>query len=256
MKAFAGEDITALGTAGGSAFYRSALAGTYEAGRNISLRGISIARPGSILNGAEDLTLSAGSNIEINAFGQVESAGVGNVTLIVDQLFPVSPGIGLGEFDLSSMGTISGGGTVRIFTARREQNIVLGTGNLNGATFVPGPLLVDTSTEQWAAYYPSDLGGTPFTIFYKEGTVIPEPVGPTALALEILSLNPDAFIPFYELAYLLEGYHQDPVFAWAYTLPIQNKWCEKGGKETFCQTDVLDIKKLPPYIHRTAPKSF
>lgn len=255
----AGEDITAIGTAGGPASIRSASTGMYHAGRNISLRGISAVNEGSILNTTGDLTLIAGANIEVNAFGKIETAGAGDLTCVVDDLFPVPNGIGFGEFDLATLGTVSavGGGAVRIFTAKRDQNMIVGTGNLNGATFVAGPLFVDSPTEQWATYYPSNLGGSPFTIFYKDGPIT-VPRFPTDVV--ILNVNPNAFIPFYELSYLLEGYRQDPVIAWSYLLPIHNKWCGKegnGGKTpSLCETDILDITKLPPYIHRTDPIEF
>ncbi|QVL57623.1 MAG: filamentous hemagglutinin N-terminal domain-containing protein [Simkaniaceae bacterium] len=259
LQASAGEDITALGTAGGSAFFSSASTGIYTAGRNISLRGLSAVNDGLITNTGGDLTLIAGANIEINAFGKVETAGPGILTLVVDNLFPVSPGIGFGEFNLATMGTVSalGGGPIRIFTARRDQNMIVGIGNINGSTYVPGPLFVDSATEQWETYYPSSVGGAPFTLFYKDG--LSTFAGPPT-DFDILGLNPNAFVPFYELSYILEGYRQDPVFAWLYILPIENKWCKREkkeeGKHSLCETNILNITRLPPYMHRTSPIEF
>lgn len=258
----AGEDITVLGTAGGLAFFSSASNGTYQARRNVSLRGISAVNEGSILNTSGDLTVIAGENIEVNAFGRIETVGAGSVTCVVDNLFPVAPGMGSGEFNFSSLGTISalGGGPVRIFTAKRDQNMILGMGNVNGSTFVPGPFLVDSPTEKWGTYYPSAFGGFPYTIFYKEGPLKMShvPISPSDIA--ILALNPNAFVPFYELSYLLEGYREDPVIAWTYIFSIENKWCDKERKEekerVFCETSIFDITRLPPYLHRESPIEF
>jgi len=96
------------------------------------------------------------------------------VTLVVDNCFPVAPLIGPGAFILDTTSSIDPA-NLRIFTALQSQNQISGVLNLNGNTFVPGTLFVDTATEHWCQYfafpfpYPlSNLGNAPlFTIFYK-----------------------------------------------------------------------------------------
>ena len=252
----AARDIALTGAGTGSATISSAGNGIYTAGRDVYLRGVSAVNEGVIENTTGVLQVIAGECIEVNAFGRVENLGTGSLTLVVDNNFPVPPMIGPGAFSLSALGTVSalGGGPVRIFTAVRDQNMIAGTGNLNGSTFTPGPFLVDSSTEQWRTYFPSGFGGSPFTIFYKEG--IPSGGGTIPSVLDVLSRNPNAFVPLYELSFILEGYKQDPVFSWLYQLRVKNQWCEKGEEDPYCVPDFLNIKKLPPYTHRLDPIEF
>lgn len=107
-------------------------------------------------------------------------ADQGNLTLVVDNAFPKSPGIGKGkmvkEFS-ASIGSV--GGKVRIFTAERPLNKIQGF--INGTLYIPGPLYINSPTEVWKTYYPSSFGGVPFTIFYKDPTGVPPSIIITAM---------------------------------------------------------------------------
>ncbi len=73
-----------------------------------------------------------------------------------------------GAFSLSAGDPITAN-ELRIFTARQNLNSILGT--LNGLTFVPGPLYVDTDTEHWCVFFGgpgSAFVGPDYTVFYKD----------------------------------------------------------------------------------------
>lgn len=92
----------------------------------------------------------------------------GNLTLVIDNLFPTSPLIGPGFFSIQS--NLSASEQLRIYTAVRDQNQI--NDLINGAAFVPGTLFVNTDEEMWATYYPGgSYGGGAFTIYYKDGTL-------------------------------------------------------------------------------------
>jgi len=92
------------------------------------------------------------------------------VTLVVDNAFPNAPQFGDGHFSVGPMVQVASGAgmPLRIFTAQQRLNGIDPVATFNGATFTPGPYLTNSATEQWATYYNSAIGGTPFTIFYKE----------------------------------------------------------------------------------------
>ncbi len=159
------------------------------------------------LNAATNITLTAGtSDVTVSSTGGTVTAfagsditmtstapeiasftAPGDVTLIVDNDFPTPPASGTGALTKDADSTIiSTGGAVRIFTSRRSLNTI--DGEINGTTFVPGPFLVDSATEQWGVYFPSSFGGTPFTIFYKEGFVSP-PVAAAATFFQDVAAN-------------------------------------------------------------------
>ncbi len=91
----------------------------------------------------------------------------GTITLVVDNHNPESPEIGDGRFILDQGAFIETTGPVRIFTAKRIQNTI--NNQINGETFDPTLVFLDTATERWATYFPDDFGGVPFAIFYKTG---------------------------------------------------------------------------------------
>jgi len=113
---------------------------------------------------AGNILIMAQNDIRITDTGSV--AGGVQVQMVTDNQFPSPPLLGPGAFFLDAGGTVTAGGSLRIFTSRQSQNSILGL--LNGSFFTPGTLFVDTNQEQWCTYYPSSFGGTPFTIFYKE----------------------------------------------------------------------------------------
>lgn len=252
----AGGNITLTGGSGGPSFMSSSTGGTYTAGNTIFLQGVSAANEGYIENSTENLLVIAGLDVEVNFFGRIENLGDGSVTLVVDNSFPTPPGIGPGSFELSSFGSVGrlDAGPLRIFTAVRSQNLIEGINNLNGTTFVPGPLFIDSATEQWSTYFPSTFGGDPFTIFYKDGPITPIPPAPPFVPADLLAIDPNVFIPFYELFYLLDGYGIDPSVAWLPCTCIVDCQCPatilctnplaRGGYSLDC------CMKLPSYLRK------
>lgn len=141
---------------------------TVVAGGSISLSGFTTySTPAPIGN----IYLVAGQNVSIGNSSQVTVNGVVNSSLniVVDNNFPFSPGIGPGQFNLAAGGVVTAAGEtpVRIWTARRSQNIINNT--INSTTFVPGPFDVNTNTEQWSTYFSAgSYLNTSFKIYYKE----------------------------------------------------------------------------------------
>lgn len=121
-----------------------------------------------------DILMIAGQNISIGTSVRIINNGTTNssLKLVVDNDFPTAPGIGTGQFILDSGATISATGSppVKIYTAKRSQNTI--NSPINGEAFVPGPFGIDTPTEQWSSYYPTDPAAPAFTIYYKESQSI------------------------------------------------------------------------------------
>ncbi len=135
---------------------------------------ITLNSQGSIINfGTGTMTVLAGHSLFLQLSSLI-SSNSGAMTLVVDDNFPTPPGIGNGFIFEDASSTIdSGGGPLRIFTARRILNTLGGT--INGQPFVPGIEFINTATEIWGPYYPSLLGGNPFTVFYKDFIPNPSP---------------------------------------------------------------------------------
>ncbi len=127
-----------------------------------------------------DLLIIAGKNLFIlpDAAVAAEGTSPSSLTLVCDNDFPHPHGIGPGEFQLLTGGTITAsvGTPIRIFTAKREQNLI--TTSINGNAFIPGPEFENSATEEWGVYYFNSFGGDPFTIFYKNTNIVPQPVTP------------------------------------------------------------------------------
>ena len=83
--------------------------------------------------------------------------GPNNVTLVTDNDFPASPGVGPGGFSLDANSSVDAGGQLRVYTAKPSENSILGT--LNGANFSAGTFGVDTSQEQFFTYFPNGTYG-------------------------------------------------------------------------------------------------
>ena len=147
---------------------------TMTVGGSINLSGFTIlSTPGPTSN----ILLIAGQNITIGNSAQIINYGTINstLTLVVDNRYPAPPFAGPGQFTLDAEGIISTGtGTpLKIYTSQRSQNTIQAP--INGTPYVPGPIAVDTPTEQWGVYYPNGVyGGAAFTIYYKE----PQPIPP------------------------------------------------------------------------------
>lgn len=196
-------DLLILGGVTGPAFIRGAGETNVTSNNNITLLGFSPANQGFIETSSGSLQVTAAKDISISSDARIENLSAGSpLTLIVDNQAAVPPAIGGGMFSLSISGSVAtaGGGSLRIFTARRSQNTIFGTGNVNGTTYVPGTLFVDSATEIWDTYFPSALGGTPFTIFYKDSSTTPV----TPVATAIPQLGPNDLIGNYELYYMLD----------------------------------------------------
>lgn len=112
--------------------------------------------------------LISNDDIRFGPNGEAMSS-MGDLTLVVDNSFPVSPGIGPGRFIFDTNANLTSDGELRIYTARRSQNII--SEMINGLAFTPGPFDVDSSTETWGTFYPDGAyGGLAFNFYYKEGT--------------------------------------------------------------------------------------
>ncbi|WP_420421525.1 beta strand repeat-containing protein [Simkania sp.] len=198
-----GNDLLLLGGVTGPAFIRGADETNVTSGNNITLLGASPTNDAYIETSLGNLTVTAAKDISISSNGRIENLSPGSaLTLIVDNQAPSAPAIGNGMFSLSVNGSVATtvGGPLRIFTARRSQNTILGTGNMNGTTYVPGPLFIDSATEIWNTYFPSLQGGMPFTIFYKDSSTTP--IFPVITAIPML--GPNDLIGDYELYYMLD----------------------------------------------------
>jgi hypothetical protein len=165
---FAGGDII-LDNNGAFAGIAEVLSGPVliQAQGNIGLlSGARISHTGS----SGDMDIIAGQSLFIGNNSNINYVPkLGNLNLVVDNLFPTAPQIGSGMFLVNSLGTVTtAGGFVRIFTAAQGQNTILGT--INGASFNAGPIFADVPPEKWGVYYfdPFFYTGQPFTIFYKE----------------------------------------------------------------------------------------
>lgn len=124
---------------------------------------------GSNPNSAE---VFAGGNLLVLSTGDVALGGAsfvhtgsGSLQLVADYN-PEDPLlIGAGDFSLLSGATLTSGGPLRIFTPLRRRMVV--QAQVNGVTFVPGSVYMDSPTEQWGVAFPDTFNGFPFTFFYK-----------------------------------------------------------------------------------------
>ncbi|MGB8088153.1 MAG: filamentous hemagglutinin N-terminal domain-containing protein [Candidatus Rhabdochlamydia sp.] len=148
------------------------------------------------------VTAIAGKNIVMQS--NTGSANIinkgGDVTLVTDNLFPVSPLIGPGFFAINS--TVSASGELRIYTATRSQNQI--NDLINGSPFTPGTLFVDSNEEIWSTYYlGGGYGGGPFTIYYKEPPIVPPIVPPIEVIEETFQFALDQA----ELSTMLQNFY-------------------------------------------------
>jgi hypothetical protein len=106
--------------------------------------------------------------------------GVGDVTIVVDHLFPTPPTFGPGAFNFGS--TITATGNLQIYTATQAQNTISPPGIINGVMFTAGTEFVDTTTEEWGVYYPGGTyaGSTAFKFYYNNDGTPPSPPTPSS----------------------------------------------------------------------------
>jgi hypothetical protein len=130
-----------------------------------------------------DLGLAAGKtpgNLKTVAGGRITiPAGplvvVGGSATLVTDADSAAPTIGSGGITIANS-SLTSGGPLAIYTARRSENSINSAATLNSATFTPGTEFVDTAREVWNTRFPDGTASNPFTIFYKEAA---PPVEPT-----------------------------------------------------------------------------
>ena len=123
---------------------------------------------GSVTSGTT--LLRAGTDVRLTSHAApaaIENLG-GDLTIVVDNLFPVMPNFGAGSFILGTGSDLNASGELRIYTVNQPLNTV--NALVNGQVFVPGAFNVDTNTEQFGTYYPDGIfGGALFKFYYKLG---------------------------------------------------------------------------------------
>lgn len=157
-------------------------------GRNLSMTGSGIlGGPGSGDPG--DLLILVGNSATLSQNSQISTAAPrhgGNITIVVDNANPSSIGPGTltigSPTDSTNSITAAPGMATRIFAAVQDPNCsstissncinsmsLIGNGS-PPTTFTPGTPFVNTTTEMWGIFYPTDasLFGVPYTFFYKQ----------------------------------------------------------------------------------------
>lgn len=178
-----GDTVILNGASGSSGGLSQILtsSGTITAPRSILIeaRNIDVGQVGTDSSSAEiiatrDLLAIAKQDVILRQASRVEADG--DLTLVADFQGLGSLEIGDGIFEIYSGAQLNATGPLRIFTAKRATERFLIDAPLNGVAYVPGPLYVDTGEEQWGSAFPKNVGGFPFTIFYKTGL---DPLWPT-----------------------------------------------------------------------------
>lgn len=182
--------------------------------------------------GSSDLTIRLGNSAFINS--EIQNLGSGDLTIAVDENFP-EPFIGTGSFNLGSSSLLlTNGGTLRIFTAQQSLNSILGT--LNGLAFSLGPIFVDTNQEVWCVYYPADINGVPFTVFYKD-------------CLQLLAEQAEIVIT--EQLVELQPYNSFPGWWKRFTIGEENAWSQPYFITVRSMSGVWLPKSYTTYLHST-----
>ncbi len=133
--------------------------------------------------------MKSGVNMFLLAATTNIASSASSVDLVVDNLFPTAPGIGPGFFSSVVGSQVNAASGLRVFTALQGQNSILGL--LNGAAFTAGTIFVNSAAEQWCTYYPSPIGGAPFTIFYKNCEAIIVQTGNKVVSDMLFNLAPE-----------------------------------------------------------------
>lgn len=157
----------------------------------------------SSLGGAtnHNALLIAGQNIHLyNQSLITNQQPNGELTLVVDNLFPSAPDIGPGFLlidPLARLSTASPSTPLRIFTSVPTATTI--NGFINGVRYTPGSIGVNTNFERWGFWYPNSFwGGNFYTIFYKLATsnIYPYPM------LAFYEMLGNLLNPFDEYLYL------------------------------------------------------
>jgi hypothetical protein len=135
---------------------------------SVTLNGSTQLYSGNLPNAS--LLVIAGTSIFANDTASFDVFSVtGTITLVVDNLFPTSPGLGSGQFVLAPTATVNPNGQqLQIFTALPTQNSILGT--LNGQPFAPG------LNNERSGYYPDAFFVSDYVVFYKTPTTPDLPI--------------------------------------------------------------------------------
>ncbi len=154
------------------------------AGNNTNVtQNVATSGPITMISGVNMFLLSPTTNI---------SSSASPVILVVDNDFPSPPGIGPGFFSMAAGSQVNSGPgqPLQVFTAQQNLNIMI-PGFLNGFTFAPGTIFIDTDTEHWCVYYPDPFfGGPGYTIFYKNCLSVIAPAANEVVSEMLFSFNP------------------------------------------------------------------
>lgn len=139
-----------------------------EAGKNILLN-----RNSSIENANGILTVIAGEDIHMCPRSLIRNTTGNPMKIIVDNQAHRAPSIGTGALLMEEGSAIHGSGMIQVFTAKQNQNKILGT--IGGEFFTPEALFSPQSKEKWLSYYSGSFfsSSSKFTIFYKNGVLSP-----------------------------------------------------------------------------------
>jgi fibronectin-binding autotransporter adhesin len=168
----------------------------------LSNAGFSFIRNNSTTVG--DITIIMGESCKMNPFSKmINSASGKGISVVLDNNYPTPWSYGHGSIDTEVFVyfTTTNNGPLRFFTADQSLNSIrsiAGAGSFfNGDLFTSGTPYVNTATEIWGTYYPSSLGGVPYTFFYK--TRGPQPSPFPHPAVDLLQQDPSLLRPYYEM---------------------------------------------------------
>ncbi|QVL56217.1 MAG: hypothetical protein KFB95_03175 [Simkaniaceae bacterium] len=110
-----------------------------------------------------------GSRKTVQLIGSQLNATTGMYQIVVDHKGNSPLDIGTGSLQMDSNSSIKAPGGIQIWTARQQFNLILGL--LNGATFTPGPIYVNSLSEYWNTFFSTTpLNRLPFAVYYKNST--------------------------------------------------------------------------------------
>jgi hypothetical protein len=163
-----------------------------------------------ITNGAStaDILIQAGRDIQLLSTGgglaEINNAGTGDVTLVVDNDFPVFPQQGPGKFVNDFSGTnITSNGELRIYSVSPTFNLI-NDPSINGGTFDYvdfDEFGITTSQAVYYTFFPDGpYPGTEFVFYYKE------PIATALTPAEIALINDNLVIAQTESIFLTRPY--------------------------------------------------
>ncbi len=146
---------------------------------------------GNVTFGSGSSVESTSGNILIDCANSLVASGSttvsstnGNITLVVDELYPTSPSYGTGAYDIPDA-TLTTSGLLQIYSSQASLDTLPST--INGTPYTAGEHTTN------GVYYPDGTGGTPFAIFYKTGGTPPSPT-PSPVTIVFSSSQVAAFL--------------------------------------------------------------